>query len=872
MKYLRGLRRISALAAGSVLCTPVHSNAQITLDRIETQTGSGIEIQVVSPYETPTSVFIPLQVIIVNHSARDGEWKVSVVEPGVIAGESSEVLRVPAGSTREFPLLLPLLGQSTSSYNAQLYGRVEGPGIVGEAGSFAFNGRNLIDPVRTPYAPYSSMKYYHGYALFSTSVWKRCGDALTERVSGHSVGVKGSRVPAKIFPKDVRAYFGVSLIVLDSGDLEVMSAAQCAALAEWVAQGGSLGIVDLAHGAPWPRPFDRSSDHYGVGRISRIAVGADVVAAIDSLLGQDEQHSTDLGAGREQNADPNSWIGAVKKTPFEAGLVTGLVVMFAVLIGPVNLFAATRAVILNNVAAHQLPPDFLATLAFAVKYQGAGLLMCGGSQSFGSGGYFASKIDEILPVSMELKRERKKLATALVIAMDRSGSMAVGVPGGGTKMDLADRGAARAIELLGDQDAVSVSAVDSVSHLVVPLTIVGPNRAEIISRTRRIESEGGGIYVYEALSKAWQELRKASLGQRHIILFADAADSEEPGDYKKLVGEITSQGAAITVIALGTEGDQDAGLLKSIAALGNGRIYFETDAATLPELFAQETVAIARSAFITDPASFAPLPAWTELGSGVLNWPRTVDAYNLSYLKPDASVAAVTSDDDEPAPLIAFWTRGQGRVATVSFPVAGKHSETVRAWSGIGDLLQTIGRWIAAPEMPPGVTLKTRLDGTRLTIDLHHDASWESRLRNRPPRLATGSARGEVSEHTWTRIAPGQFTANIDLAEDETIRGAVAIEEATFPFGPLSTGGESEWRFDPTGPQELAALSERTGGRELLQLRDAWRRPESSRPSRLQPLLTLILAILIPIEILHSRWAGISVRRNVAGTRRNMRD
>src|SRR5690606_26261418 len=109
----------------------------------------------------------------------------------------------------------------------------------------------------------------------------------------------------------------------------------------------------------------------------------------------------------------------------------------------------TRAVVLNNVPAHRVPQRFLDALDFFVREQGGGLLMVGGQNSFGSGGYFSSSVDPLLPVSMELRQEHRKLATAMAIVLDRSGSMAASV-GTMTKMDLANSGTARAIELLGD--------------------------------------------------------------------------------------------------------------------------------------------------------------------------------------------------------------------------------------------------------------------------------------------------------------------------------------------------------------------------------------------------------------------------------------
>ena len=266
-----------------------------------------------------------------------------------------------------------------------------------------------------------------------------------------------------------------------------------------------------------------------------------------------------------------------------------------------------RAVILNNVPAWEVPVDFLASLNFFVSAQGGGLLMAGGKKSFGAGGYFRSSIDALLPVSMELKKDQKKLAAAMVIEMDRSGSKAAPI-GGGTKMELANEGAARSIELLGSQDMAGVFAVDSEAHEVVPLQQIGSdsNREGMLGKVRRVRSEGGGIFVYNGLKAGWKVLKETAYGTRHIILFADAADAEQPEDYVKLLAEVTAEGGTVSVIALGTDMDSDAAFLKDVATRGNGRIFFTDRAEDLPNIFTAETVAVARSAFVSDPVPVAP--------------------------------------------------------------------------------------------------------------------------------------------------------------------------------------------------------------------------------------------------------------------------
>ena len=69
--------------------------------------------------------------------------------------------------------------------------------------------------------------------------------------------------------------------------------------------------------------------------------------------------------------------------------------------------------------------------------------------------------------------------------------------------------------------------MDSKAHLVVPL-VPAADKGSITARVRSIESMGGGIYTYTALQAAAAQLRGASQGTKHIVIFADAADAEEP--------------------------------------------------------------------------------------------------------------------------------------------------------------------------------------------------------------------------------------------------------------------------------------------------------------------------------------------------------
>ncbi len=519
-----------------------------------------------------------------------------------------------------------------------------------------------------------------------------------------------------------------------------------------------------------------------------------------------------------------------------------------------GLTAGARAVILNNVPAHEIPTDFMKSLDFFVREQGGGFLMAGGKHSFGSGGFFQSPIDALLPVSMELKSEHRKLAVALAIVMDRSGSMAVGIGGGKTKMDLANSGAANAIDLLGPLDQITVFAVDSKPTKTIPLTRIDDNKAKLGARARSIRSAGGGIYVYQGLKAAWDELKKSPAGTRHVILFSDANDSEEPGDYENLLKEMADNGATVSVIGLGTNKDSDSALLEDIAKLGNGRMFFSNQPLDIPKIFAQETVTIARSAFIEEPIGVQPTGRWAEISPKPVEWFKQADGYNLSYAREDATVSLV-STDEYLAPLVAHARRGLGRSAAVSFPLGGDFSETARNWPGYGDFLQTMGRFLMGQDTPPGIALRQRLDGTRLTLDLLYDNElWSQRLSASPPRVRLRDDTGGATlDLPWRRIAPGHFSLTRDLEEGSIVRGAVQVGENVLPFGPLSVGSSVEWSFEPERLSELRAVSNQTGGRELNDISKAWLRPPFVAETSLRLPLGIALLLLTLIEALVTR-------------------
>ena len=165
-------------------------------------------------------------------------------------------------------------------------------------------------------------------------------------------------------------------------------------------------------------------------------------------------------------------------------------------------------------------------------------------------------------------------------------------------------------------------------------------------------------------------------------------------------------------------------------------------------------------------------------------------------------------------------------------------------------------RWLMGMDLPPGIGLKHRLDGTRLTLDLLYDPElWSQKLSAMPPKLRLlETGPGETPyDVPWKRIAPGHFSVTKDLDEGAIVRGAIQVGEHALPFGPVTVGSSVEWAFEPERLAELRTVSAQTGGRELVNLEDAWLRPPNRQDVSLRLWIALAMLVFLVAEALMTR-------------------
>ena len=515
---------------------------------------------------------------------------------------------------------------------------------------------------------------------------------------------------------------------------------------------------------------------------------------------------------------------------------------------------AFRAVVLENVPAGDVGLQSLTALTRFATELGGGLMLTGGGGSFGVGGYFKSALDPYLPVSMEIKNEHRKLSLAMAVALDRSGSMAMPVGDGRQKMDLANLGTCAAIESLGPYDEVGVIAVDSAPHIVTPLTTAEDTKA-ICNTVRGIQSMGGGIFVYTALVAAGDMVQQSDKGTRHIVLFADAADAEEPGDYIRFLDKMRELGITVSVIGLGSELDKDAEFLKDVAAKGEGRIQFTASVEELPRLFAQEAITVARSSFVDAVTPTHAVSDMVLLGDLPKSKFPNVDGYNLSYLRPGATVGVLT-DDEYHAPVLAFWHQGLGRIAALTTEVDGRFSKSLNNWPDFGAFSVGLGRWLIGGDPPEGMRATIEREGGQGIVRVELDPD---RKRGGPQdiRAATAAilAPGDsaIAQQRLPLSWTGEDTleARFPIQKTGIYLGAVDLgNNKVLPLSPLTLpySPEFEPRPDPDeGKKTLAEMARVTGGID----RTAWDDVFNASRLRDRQVRDLIVPLVLMVLLLH---------------------
>jgi uncharacterized protein YegL len=297
---------------------------------------------------------------------------------------------------------------------------------------------------------------------------------------------------------------------------------------------------------------------------------------------------------------------------------------------------------------------------------GGGLIMAGGEDSFGSGGYERTMIENMMPVRFDSEKIKEQPDIALVLVIDRSGSMQ------GAKLEAAKESARVTTEVLSPNDFISVVAFDSDAMVLVRPQRAG-NRQKISTEISRLQS-GGGTNIFPGLKEAFEILQGINAKVKHVILMTDG---EAPTDgLADLVGEMRQ--ARITVSCVGVQG-ADRNMLAMIADAGEGRLYMVEDIGALPRIFMKETQEAQKSQLVEDLIHVRIAKKVEAIeGTNVENAPP-LHGYVTTKPKPTSETILIS---DLGEPILARWRYGAGTSVAWTSDVKNRWSVDWIRWGG----------------------------------------------------------------------------------------------------------------------------------------------------------------------------------------------
>jgi uncharacterized membrane protein len=321
--------------------------------------------------------------------------------------------------------------------------------------------------------------------------------------------------------------------------------------------------------------------------------------------------------------------------------------------------AAYQSVVLVNIPATSLGTEGMTLLQTATRDLGTGLVVIGGADSYGPGGYAGTPLEATLPVQIQLPQNMQKPPVAVMLVLETTEDM---------QGDRVLRGAAQAvIDQLTPRDSVGVTNGSMDSSVLIPLATL-TDKARVKSAIDGMSLGDPPSYL-PSLQAAADQLKKNPAALKHIILLGDG-DAEMGGDYQSAITAIHNAGITISTVSAGSFGTNPA-FMQQIATWGHGRFYQSRSLNDVPQIFLKETNESLKP-WIVEGNLEPHLASLLEALPGIpLNSFPTVTGYVATTPRAAADVILQSPQGD---PILATWEYGLGRVTAWTSDAQGRWS------------------------------------------------------------------------------------------------------------------------------------------------------------------------------------------------------
>jgi uncharacterized membrane protein len=524
------------------------------------------------------------------------------------------------------------------------------------------------------------------------------------------------------------------------------------------------------------------------------------------------------------------------------------------------MLAGFDAVVMINQPRALYTPEMDVWLHDYVHDLGGGLIMVGGPQSFGNGGWIGSETEKALPVKLDPPQQMERQQGALALIM-HSCEMPQGNYWG-------QKVAEAAINALSSLDYVGILDYDWASGGVKwewGPDLVG-DKSGALAATQNMPV--GDMPDFDTAMQLAHEGLQPLRANKHCIIISDG-DPQAPS--QAVLQDFMD--AQITVTTVMVAGHGSATTMQKIANMTGGRFYNVTNPNNLPQIFIEESRIVARSLTVEGDEYFFDLRnPLTEPIRGFREVP-SVDGYVLTAPKEGLAEVPFTSDKHGD-PLYASWNYGIGKAIAFTPDLSGLWGSRWVAWSGFRGFWDQSVRWAMRPVSPSNMTVQTRMEGDRAIVEVEAFDANEQFL-NYLNSSAMVLGPGGTEPLTMQQVGPGKYRGEFDVDDAGAYLVSVQFtnngESAGNLQAAINVPYAREFRDVSDNEAELLRVARETEGRvlhERAELADLWNREglqerRSHRP--IWDLLAIIAATIFLFDV-----AGRRLSIGLAETRAAM--
>ncbi len=506
------------------------------------------------------------------------------------------------------------------------------------------------------------------------------------------------------------------------------------------------------------------------------------------------------------------------------------------------------SVIMANVSSTDITAGQLALLEAMVRDLGIGLVMVGGPDTFGPGGYLDTPIERALPVSMDIKQRKIMPRGALALILHTC--------------EIADGNvwareiALASLNVLSAQDLMGALAYDwqGGDSWVFELQPVGDKSRMRAAITKASTHIGDMPDTQPTLALAYNGLVDVDASVKRAILISDG-DPAAP--LPRTLKAFAQAGIAVSTVCISPHSSSDQNMLKKVAKVTGGQYYYVTNPNNLPQIFTKEAAVVKRGMLIEE--EFVPQVLHdSELLQGLAETglPPLL-GYVVTMPKDTATLPLVSHKED---PVLAHWRYGLGKTAAYTSDATRRWAASWVDWEGFNRFWAQTVRWSLRELTPSSFRVETKVaDGPgggsvgHIRVDaVDEDGQFVNFLAPRGVVTSPEFGRREVE---LDQTAPGIYEGTFPVDESGVYMVNLTYTEEDGGTGMIPTGlavdYSPEYENHTTNLPLLEAMAE-AGGGTLMDDTDSPFEHNLVASLSIEPVwpyLAALAACLLPLEI-----------------------